>query len=198
MRALLQQLTSAPAQILQIVQPTPFTVTYTISTRPKPRTITAHIASLLGFLVRIVAGLSAALLLWTTSRVYHEKTDYILAHISGCFKTEHLLALVDRSQWLYTVPCALVVLMLVFKRNYTGVYLDESHHAYLTRIQKSPLLSFVASASRLPPLPVHTFSRPRRVSYPLRAYKTFSYTKPSRGLRSGSTLLLSSKARRMW
>jgi phosphatidylinositol glycan class H protein len=128
MRDLLERLASPPAQILYVSQPTPYTATYTVSTRPLPRTISSKIASYVGVLVRLLIGLWIAISLWVFSRYGTEKTDRWLNRILGHVKTEQLLALVDRSHWLYTAPCAFVILLLVFRRNYTGTYEVTWYH----------------------------------------------------------------------
>jgi phosphatidylinositol glycan class H protein len=122
MRDLLERLASPPAQTLHVLQPTPYTATYTVSTRSLPRTISSKAASYVGVLLRLLIGLWTAIALWFVSRYEAERSDLFLNSILGHVKTKQLLALVDRSQWLYTAPCAFVILLLVFRRNYTGKY----------------------------------------------------------------------------
>jgi phosphatidylinositol glycan class H protein len=122
MRDLLERLASPPAQTLHVLQPTPYTATYTVSTRSLPRTISSKIASYVGVLVRLLIGLWTAIALWAVSRYEAERADLLLNSILGHVKTEQLLALVDSSQWIHTAPCAFVILLLVLQRNYTGTY----------------------------------------------------------------------------
>jgi phosphatidylinositol glycan class H protein len=120
MRAFLQRLTAPPAQILETLQPSPYTVSYTVSTRLVPQTIFARIASHVGLLLRIILGLSAALLLWLKSRFQVTRTEHILLAVLSRSRTHQLLQFADKCQWMYLAPCVLVVFILVFRRNYTG------------------------------------------------------------------------------
>ncbi|OAL45586.1 hypothetical protein IQ07DRAFT_661668 [Pyrenochaeta sp. DS3sAY3a] len=88
MLALLQRLTSPPTQTLRILQPTPSTVQYTVSTRSIPQTIPAILGHGLSILVRTA-------------------------------QEDQLLQLVERWDWKYLAPAALVLLTLVFRRGYT-------------------------------------------------------------------------------
>jgi phosphatidylinositol glycan class H protein len=126
MQEILQRLTAPPAQILRTIQPTPFTASYTVSTRPIPRTVLSKIASHVSVLIRVVIGLLTAFVLWILSGVYNERTEHVLLYILGHIMTEQLLDLSIWCQWVYTAPCALIVLTLVFRRNYTG----KPHHSY--------------------------------------------------------------------
>lgn len=114
MQALLQRLTSPPRQVLRTVQPTPFTVSYTVSTRPMPHTVPARLASHVSVLIRIIVGTCTALLLWILGGVYREKTEHILLHVLGRLRAEQLLELANRCQWMYVAPFALVVFILAF------------------------------------------------------------------------------------
>lgn len=120
MRELLRELTAPPKQLLRTLQPTPTTVLYTVSTRPRPHTLLARAAVYVGTLVRILVGLATALVLWVKCRYEVSRTEYTLLHILGRLRTDQLLVFVDECQWRYLVPIALVIFFLVFRRNYTG------------------------------------------------------------------------------
>lgn len=117
----MQRLSAPPVKRLRVVQPTPYTVSYTVSTRPLPRTLPAYIASFVGLLLRIVVGISTVLLLWLRSRVESERTEIILLRVLGHLRANQLLALVDKCEWMYLASCALFIFVLVFRRNYTGM-----------------------------------------------------------------------------
>jgi phosphatidylinositol glycan class H protein len=120
MPTLLQRLTAPPVQTLNTLQPSPFTVLYTVSTRLVPKTVFASIASYVGLLLRMVLGCSAALLLWLRSHIQSMRTEHTLLGILGRLRTQQLLEFVDNCQWMYLAPCILSVFVLVFRRNYTG------------------------------------------------------------------------------
>ncbi|KAH7412306.1 GPI-GlcNAc transferase complex, PIG-H component-domain-containing protein [Phaeosphaeria sp. MPI-PUGE-AT-0046c] len=119
MRDLLQRLSAPPKQTLRILQPTPYTVSYTVSTRPVPRTVLARVTSFIGFLLRVTAGLSTTLLLWLSSGIRHEQTEHVLLHVLSQHHLDQLYAIVTKCQWMYLGPCALVIFIIVFRRNYT-------------------------------------------------------------------------------
>jgi hypothetical protein len=137
MRAFLQELTAPPAQTLQTLQPTPTTVSYTISTRPIPRSVTAVLVRYIGILVRLVAGLAVALLLrlkWiATDKMLSSYQKRRLGPIEELPPDSFATAL----QWRYLAPAALVVLFLVLKRNYTGpLFLQFLNVSPLTRYRR--------------------------------------------------------------
>lgn len=124
MRASLQRLTAPPAQTLRTLQPTPSTASYIVSTRPKSKTIPTKIAIYVGLVIRIIVGLATALLIWTKCRVETASTEYILLCTLGHLRTQQLLIIADTCQWRYLAPSALVIFVLVFRRNYTGTLLS--------------------------------------------------------------------------
>lgn len=126
MRDQLERWSAPPKQILRVLQPTPHTASYTVSTRPVPRTVPARIASYVGIMLRAIVGLSTVLLLWLASGIKREQTENILLHVLDRFRLGQLLALVEKCQWLYLAPCALVLLVVVFRRNYTGTYISAA------------------------------------------------------------------------
>ncbi|KAF1917721.1 GPI-GlcNAc transferase complex, PIG-H component-domain-containing protein [Ampelomyces quisqualis] len=125
MRDLLHRLSAPPVERLRVVQPTPYTVSYTVSTRSLPQTPLAYIASYVGLLLRMLMGISTVLLLWSRSAVDLERAQRILLRALGRLRANQLLALVNKCQWLYLAPCAMVAFVLVFRCNYTGRLLSS-------------------------------------------------------------------------
>jgi hypothetical protein len=190
MRDQLERWSAPPKQLLRVLQPTAYTASYTVSTRPVPRTVPAQIASYIGILSRTIVGLATALLLWLASGIKREQTEDILLHVLDRFRLDQVLTLVAKCQWLYLAPCALIVLVVVFRRNYTGTYTSAAQKdLYLTHAQKSLSPYCAALAFRRRRLLRHIFKHPRPASYRRLASRTFSYTRPSRGSKSGSTWL---------
>lgn len=109
-----------PSQKLRILQPTPSTVQYTVSTRPTPDTVSAKVTHCSSLVLRVTLGLGAALLLWAKWRTSYEQQSILLQWTLGAVWEERLLALAQRCPWRYLSPTALALLFLVFKRNYTG------------------------------------------------------------------------------
>jgi hypothetical protein len=121
MHAFLQQLTASPAHTFRTLQPTSSTVSYTLSTRPLPKTLLAHLSHYVGILLRIIVGLATVLFLYTKWCITFEKsTTYVLWAI-GSERTGQLLGLAEAYQWRFLAPIAVVLLFLVFRRNYTGL-----------------------------------------------------------------------------
>ncbi|KAJ5064944.1 GPI-GlcNAc transferase complex, PIG-H component-domain-containing protein [Bipolaris maydis] len=90
MSSFLHSLASPPAQTLHVLQPTPTTITYTVSTRSVSKTLPAHVGYYAGILVAL-----------------------------GSEGEGQLVKLVETFQWRYLIPSALLTLFLVFRRNYT-------------------------------------------------------------------------------
>lgn len=120
MREYLQELTAPPAQTLQTLQPTSTTASYTVSTRPVPRTISARLFRYISILLRVAVLLATLFLLWAKWRVSNEKLLYVERQIMEVLKEWQMDTVVEACQWRYIVPGALVTLFLVFRRNYTG------------------------------------------------------------------------------
>ncbi|KAF2832384.1 hypothetical protein CC86DRAFT_313370 [Ophiobolus disseminans] len=118
MREVLQELTAPPAQTLRTLQPTSSTVSYTVSTRPVPRTIPAICLHYISILVRVVLGLATVLLLWMKWRVTNGNLSYIEVQISSSLKDWQVDRFAEACRWKYLIPGALVILFLVFRRNY--------------------------------------------------------------------------------
>jgi phosphatidylinositol glycan class H protein len=127
MRDLLQRLTAPSAQHLRVLQPTGATVSYTVSTRTLPKTLTARLAHYIGIILRTVTGLSAAILLLLKWRLTeYEKMLSVLMRLLDPIKDMQLLQLVETWQWTYLVPSVLVVMFLALRRGYTGSFLHSS------------------------------------------------------------------------
>lgn len=120
MAALLQRLTSPPAQILRTLQPTPSTIQFTVSTRPIPTTFPAIVGYYINIMFRVLLGLTTTLLLWTKWRITFEQSTAILLYVLDTSREAWLLKLAESYQWRYLAPSALVILILVFRRGYIG------------------------------------------------------------------------------
>ena len=120
--ALLARATAPPTQTLHTLQPTPSTVSFTVSTRPVPVTVAAKLAYYVGLLTRVLLGICALLLLWTKWRIsYGHSTDTLL-YLLGGPRTAALLKDVGGLGWQYVAPGAIAVLYMVLRRGYTGMY----------------------------------------------------------------------------
>lgn len=119
MCSLLGRLTSPPAQTLRVLQPTPSTITYTVSTRSVPTTLPAHAAYYVGILFRILLGVASVLLLWIKWRTSNEVPMSCLRDALGS-EGGQLGGIIEALQWRYLIPSTLVITFLVLKRNYTG------------------------------------------------------------------------------
>lgn len=121
MRALLSRLSAPPCQTLRILQPTQSTVSYTVTTRPTPRSLTASIVHYIALQLRVVSGLCTSLLVWTKWRLTFEQSTRLLATVMGSGFEDTLIKVADFCEWMYLAPGALILLFLVFKRGYTGM-----------------------------------------------------------------------------
>ncbi|OAG11746.1 uncharacterized protein CC84DRAFT_1133758 [Paraphaeosphaeria sporulosa] len=99
MVAALQRLSAPPVQTLHTLQPTPATVSYTVSTRPEATTLTAKLRFYAGIALRI---LPAVALAWTL----------------GDARAEEILVLVSRLPWRYLAPASLCAVYLALRRGY--------------------------------------------------------------------------------
>lgn len=128
---LLARLMAPPTQTLRTLQPTPSTVSFTVSTRPVPATVAAKLSYYVGLLTRLMLGACVLLLLWTKWRIsYGQSTDTLLFLLGGP-QTAALLKGVGGLWWGYVGPGAIMVLYLVLRRGYTGTFTSES--AFSTR-----------------------------------------------------------------
>ncbi|KZM18904.1 uncharacterized protein EKO05_0010379 [Ascochyta rabiei] len=117
--AVLARLTAPPAQTLRTLQPTPSTVSFTVSTRPTPATVAAKLRYYAGLLIRIVAGALALTTLWAKWRITHGRSTDILLWTLGGPQTAALLEAIGGLGWQFVAPGAMVVLFVVLRRGYT-------------------------------------------------------------------------------
>lgn len=124
MRKLLEELTAPPAQILRTLQPTPYTVSYTVSTRAIPGTVLARLAQHVDTVLRILVGLATVLFLWVKWCTTYNKSlyPYSTVPVAVILRDWHLDTVISACQWLYLLPSTLMILYLVLRRNYTGRY----------------------------------------------------------------------------
>jgi phosphatidylinositol glycan class H protein len=120
----LSQLTSPPAQTLRILQPTSSTITYTVSSRPVPSTLPAKALHYISILLRVLLGLATILALWAKWFVKDgQSIDYLRAALGSTEKEAQLLKAISAFPCIYLAPSAVGVLLLVFRRGYTGTSL---------------------------------------------------------------------------
>lgn len=120
MLALLRRFTSPPAQTLTTFQPTPSTISFSVSTRPVPKTLPALLRFYVSVLVRIIAGIAALTALWTKWRIDNSKETVMLGQLLGYAVETWLVQIVQATQWRYLAPGALATLWAVVRRGYTG------------------------------------------------------------------------------
>ena len=123
MSSLVHRLNSPPAQTLHILQPTSSTITYTVSTRPVPKTLPARVNYYAEILVRVFFGLTSILALWAKWRVWNEQSVGYLTLILGCEGDGRIVKLLEVLQWRYLIPGSWLIVFLVFRRTYTGTLL---------------------------------------------------------------------------
>ncbi|OCL05371.1 hypothetical protein AOQ84DRAFT_399608 [Glonium stellatum] len=121
------RITSPATQSLTTYRPTPSTISFTVSTRPVPRTLPARLLFYLSILVRIILGILALALLWAKWRITFpiegdiskgvraELTTWVLGSSAGQAATR----ISTRLQWRLLIPGALGVLWGVCRRGYT-------------------------------------------------------------------------------
>ncbi|KAF2439485.1 hypothetical protein P171DRAFT_396805 [Karstenula rhodostoma CBS 690.94] len=119
MIAALQRLSSPPVQTLRTLQPTQATVSYTVSTRPEAKTVTAKVRFYTGIALRILVGVAVALLAWTKWCASREKPVVALSWTLGDTRSEKLLQSVSRLPWRYLIPASLCSVYLALRRGYT-------------------------------------------------------------------------------
>jgi phosphatidylinositol glycan class H protein len=123
---ILKRLASPPAQSLQNFQPTPATVTYTVSTRPVAKTLPATVASYVGIAVRIAIALAGTLALWMKWVVSSRKSLEVVNQVFGRMVEDRLVKGVGEIRGEYMVPVVLCALWFVCKRGYVGMYYSAS------------------------------------------------------------------------
>jgi phosphatidylinositol glycan class H protein len=121
MLRLIARLTSPPSQTLRTLKPTPSTVSFTVSTRPERKTVSAVLKHWIGVLVRILVGICVVFILWVKWRVSNVQSTDVLLWILGGPQAALMLQVAGRCQWTYLVPGALAVLFTVLRRGYTGL-----------------------------------------------------------------------------
>lgn len=127
------RITSPTTQSLTTYRPTPSTISFTVSTRPVPRTLPAHLFFYFSILVRITLGGAALALLWAKWRIIFpierghvskgtraELATWALDTVAGQAATRVSTGL----QWRWLIPGALGVLWGVCRRGYTGISLS--------------------------------------------------------------------------
>ena len=121
MLSLIDRLNSPPAQTLQVLQPTSSTITYTVSTRPVPKTLPALVGYYAGISLRVVLGVSSLLISWLKLRVTQEAQlgSLILWTMEDNVEAQ-FVRLAEACPWRYLGPSACIILFLVLHRNYTG------------------------------------------------------------------------------
>ncbi|KAH6841999.1 GPI-GlcNAc transferase complex, PIG-H component-domain-containing protein [Alternaria alternata] len=121
MLTLIDRLNSPPAQTFHVLQPTSSTITYTVSTRPVPKTLPALVGYYAGILLRVSLGVISILSLWlkfcVTNEAQYDPTLRLWKMGHGV--EAHLVRLAEACQWRYLIPTACIMLFLVFRRNYT-------------------------------------------------------------------------------
>ncbi|ORY08347.1 GPI-GlcNAc transferase complex, PIG-H component-domain-containing protein [Clohesyomyces aquaticus] len=146
MSSVLQRITSPPSQALTTLQPTPSTISFTVSTRPVPKTLPALFFYYLSILTRLLAGTIAIVGVWTKWRLESGKPTDILAICLGGVAEAWLIKLAHSLPWRYLVPSAAVVILAVVRRGYTeeslliirslGLQTSTSSSTYLTTSAK--------------------------------------------------------------
>ncbi|OCK87396.1 uncharacterized protein K441DRAFT_691178 [Cenococcum geophilum 1.58] len=122
------RITSPATQSLTTYRPTPSTISFTVSTRPVPRTLPAHLLFYFSIIVRIILGVTALTLLWAKWRIIFpieggdvskgarvELATWVLGTVAGQAATRVSTGL----QWRWLIPGALGVLWGVCRRGYT-------------------------------------------------------------------------------
>lgn len=153
MSNILKRFVSPPAQTLRTLQPTPSTIQYTVSTRSVADTLPSILGHYIGIVIRILVGLSTVLLVWAKWRMSYEPSPTLLGWIPHTAWETQALLLADRCHWRYLAPISLLVLFLVFRRNYTeesltllrglGIQTSTSSSTYL----QSPTTRFIPTTS---------------------------------------------------
>ena len=120
MSSLPRQLASPPGLRFNVLQPTPSSVRFTVSTRPVPKTLVGVVWRYVSIALRALVGLCTAVLLWTKWRITVEKPTTVLQWAVGRAREAALLELVAAWPWLYVAPAALIAFLPVFRKGYTG------------------------------------------------------------------------------
>lgn len=116
---------SPTSQTLTTFQPTSSTISFTVFTRPVPKTLPALLGFYLSILVRGLIGAFTLVILLLKWRASFEKSTAALQWVFGLVFEAWLVKTTETLQWRYLAPGALLTLWLVFRRGYTGN--DASH-----------------------------------------------------------------------
>ena len=185
MIAVLKRFSSPPPQILHSLQPTPSTVSYTVSTRRVSTTLPAILAFHIGIAARILVGASALVLLWTKWLVSSARSTVIILWICGRAGEDALVELVESLPWRYLAPSTLLLIWFVLQRGYKGrscsiLPLRDHANVHIRRIPHCP--------SRPRPSDVHHVfhisSGPNYAFYTDHKYPRYLHTRGVQGLRS--------------
>jgi hypothetical protein len=186
MLPLLQRLTSPPKQTLTVVQPTPSTVCFTVSTRSVPRTLSAQLRHHVGHVLRVVIGILALVVVFLKWETTAARPWLVNADAGGSDEWV-VYALLRELSWRYILPSVAIILYLVLRRGYTGTptsdhltYFIFHPNAHIFQ-QKNPSSSSAGSDSK-PRLPRPRTCIPQPHASFLRLASRISLsTRPSRG-----------------
>ncbi|OCK77933.1 hypothetical protein K432DRAFT_104648 [Lepidopterella palustris CBS 459.81] len=142
------RLMSPRKQILTTIRPTPSTISFTVSTRPVPHTLTSHLLFYFSILLRLSLGIAAIALLWAKWRIEFpvgEPTGARVSLAAWIFGSSagHLVTRgADTVGWRWLAPAVVGVLWAVVRRGYTeesllvlqglGVQTSTSSPTYLS------------------------------------------------------------------
>lgn len=113
---------SSPSQTLTVLHPTSSTVSFTVSTRPVPKTLTAILGFYLSIFVRCLAGTIILVVLWAKWQIGPRNSTDAFLWVVGDASEAWLLKSVEPLQWRYLAPGAVFVFWFVFRRGYTGKF----------------------------------------------------------------------------
>lgn len=119
---LLARLTAPPTQTLHTLRPTPSTISLTVSTRPVRTTLAAKLVHYVAVLTRVLLGVSTLFVVWTKYQLSAGQTADISLWLLGGPTTTRFLRALGLAGWTYVVPGSLLVLFLVLRRGYTGLF----------------------------------------------------------------------------
>ncbi|KAF2707889.1 hypothetical protein K504DRAFT_458377 [Pleomassaria siparia CBS 279.74] len=142
-------LKSPPVQTLTTLQPTSSTISYTVSTRPVPKTLPGVVGLYLSLFVRAAIGAITVVVLWTKWRTASDKSTASLGWVAGAVVETWMVKAMHTCKWRYVAPCAILILWLVFRRGYTeesltllrglGLQTSTSSSTYL----RTPVTRFI-------------------------------------------------------
>lgn len=133
-------LSSPPSQTLTTFQPTSSTISFTVSTRPVPKTLPAIVGFYISILVRLLIGALTFATLWTKWRSRSEESTAALEWAFGHVFEAWFIKTLETIQWRYLAPIAMLITFMVFRRGYTGnspLSFPPQRPSKLTILQKS-------------------------------------------------------------